>query len=661
MTTPTIKLDVQGVLGAGGRIAQRHPQYEARPQQLEMAHGVAKAIAGGHHLIVEAGTGTGKSYAYLVPAILAATANQGEAGVKKRIVVSTHTISLQEQLIERDIPFLNAVLPVEFSAVLVKGRSNYVSLRRLRGAVQRAGSTFSRPEEVDQLQELLTWSRKTTDGSLGDLDFKPISQVWDEAASDSGNCLGKNCPTYNDCFYYKARRRVWNADVMVVNHALFFSDLAIRREGASILPNYDVVILDEAHTVEQVAADHLGLSITSGQLEYLLNRLYQDRQQKGLLARDELRTEQRRVGHLRGLVRDLFDQVRYWKESRGGSNGRVKSPISLSNEVSPALKELALGITQFAQQLQKEEEQIEFLAAADRCDGHANTLNAWLQQTAEGSVYWIEQSGNDGTRVRLMSAPVDVGPVLRDELFNKVPSVILTSATLATGRDSFQFIRERLGLTKADELKLGSPFNFREQAKLVLADGMPDPAGEPSAYESAAIERIKRYLDWTKGRAFVLFTSYKLLQNCARRLTPWLTQRNYGLYVQGGDMPRGLLLEKFRKDPAGVLFGTDSFWQGVDVPGDALQNVIITKLPFSVPDHPLLEARVEAIRDRGGNPFMEYQVPEAVIKLKQGFGRLIRTRTDTGMVAILDPRVRSKPYGRTFLESLPECELIVDP
>jgi len=656
-----VSLATVDVLGESGRIAQRLKAYESRPQQLDMAAAVERAIAQGEHLVVEAGTGTGKSFAYLVPAILAATATQGTGGKRKKIVVSTHTISLQEQLIEKDIPFLNAVLPVEFSAVLVKGRSNYLSLRRLRGAAQRAGHLFARPEEAQQLDQLLTWSRKTNDGSLADLGFKPLPQVWDEAESEHGNCLGRNCPTYDDCFYYKARRRVWNADLLVVNHALFFSDLALRREGASVLPDYDVVILDEAHTVEQVAADHLGLSITSGQLEYLLNKLFNERQQKGLLARVGASQEQRLVQRARAQVRDMFQHIRDWRQTRGGTNGRVKTLLPIENPVSPALKELAAAIVQFGQQLPNEEERIEYTAAAERCTGQADALNAWLQQSAEDNVYWIEQFGPENTRVRLLSAPVDVGPALRDELFNKIPSVVLTSATLAVGADSFDFIRQRLGLTKAQELKLGSPFDYVRQVQLVLPDGMPDPAAEPAAYESAVCDRIERYLDWTKGRAFVLFTSYQMLKSCARRLAPWLTRRNYGLYVQGEELPRNLLLEKFRRDPAGVLFGTDSFWQGVDVPGDALQNVIIAKLPFSVPDHPLLEARVEEIRRNGGNPFVDYQVPEAVIKLKQGFGRLIRTRTDTGMVAILDPRVRTKPYGKTFLASLPECTVLHDP
>jgi ATP-dependent DNA helicase DinG len=290
----------------------------------------------------------------------------------------------------------------------------------------------------------------------------------------------------------------------------------------------------------------------------------------------------------------------------------------------------------------------------------ADQLDRWLKQAVPEAVYWIETGGRDGQRTNLVCAPIEVGGVLRDELFNKTKTVILTSATLAVGKQSFDFVKNRLGLTKCDAVQLGSPFDYKSQAKLILPEGMPDPAENPPAYERAVGEKIKKYVAQTAGRAFVLFTSYKMMQNCARDLTAWLAQENLALYCQADGMPRSLMLERFRHDPRAVLFGTDSFWQGVDVPGDALQNVIITKLPFSVPDHPLLEARVEAIKKRGGNAFMEYQVPEAIIKLKQGFGRLIRTKTDTGQVVILDPRVRTKRYGQLFLDSLPECRVVID-
>jgi ATP-dependent DNA helicase DinG len=656
------QLTPRDILGPNGRLAQRLPGYEPRDQQQEVADAVADALANRKHLMVEAGTGTGKSFAYLVPAILHATATQHERDDRpRRIVVSTHTISLQEQLLSKDLPLLNSVIPREFSAVLVKGRGNYISLRRLKNARERARNLFQHPEHFDELDAIGKWSQQTADGSRSDLTFTPSGMIWDEIASDSGNCLGRACPTYQDCFYYRARRRTQNAQILVVNHALFFSDLALRRQGVNLIPAYDAVVFDEAHTVEDVASDHMGLRITSGQVDYNLRRLYNDRTNRGLLVDGVSQRAQQQVDVCRVTSDEFFADLDEWLKSQGpGYNGRVNEKRIVTNRLSGELLKLVQMVMHRAEQLADEPQRHDYVAAADRLVVLADAIDRWLEQLVADCVYWIESSVDRSgfPRISLAAAPVDIGAVLREQLFQEVPSVIMTSATLATGENDFSFAMARLGVTKADTLQVGSPFDYEQQATVIVVHDMPDPVRDREAFERLTMRMIERYVLRTHGHAFALFTNYDLLRRAARDLAATLRQHSLGLYSQAEGMPRHLMLERFKQDPEAVLLGTDSFWQGVDVPGDALQNVIITKLPFRVPDQPLTQARMEALRATGGDPFRDFSLPEAIIRFRQGFGRLIRTRQDRGIVVVLDPRILSRSYGRQFLASLPKCRIV---
>jgi len=673
---------LQDILAPGGAVARRlGGRYEFRPQQLEMAAAVGAALKEGHHLLVEAGTGVGKSFAYLLPAIDYAVRT------KKRVVISTHTISLQEQLIDKDIPLLQAVYPDEFTAVLVKGRGNYLCQRRLEQVRQKQTSLFEHGRQIESLRTIEQWSRKTTDGSLADLPALPDQAVWDLVRAEQGNCLGKKCHFYEECFWQAAKRRMQTGTILVVNHALFFSDLALRMAGVSYLPKYDAVILDEAHTIEDVAGKHFGIEVNESGVRYQLRVLYDPKRGKGLLnthgscANDAIRD----VVELHRLADEFFDSWQRWGQEQGRGNGRIRQPHAVNNTLSPKLKDLALHLKAMLPNLANDEEKAEVSAAADKISVLWQSLASLVSQEIANTVYWMDASASAvSRRISLHAAPIDVSRGLRENLFEKVHSIVMTSATLCTGRlpnpvdsrseagehyqeissppdvavsdqpDPFQYIKSRLGGEGARTLALGSPFDYARQATLYIESDLPEP-NDPIRFLPAACDKVATYLQKTGGGAFVLFTSYKMLIDAANRLKDTLAELGYPLLVQGQGAPRKVLLDQFRSMDNAVLFGTSSFWQGIDVQGDKLRNVIIVKLPFAVPDEPLTEARLDAIKEAGRNAFLEYSVPEAIIKLKQGFGRLIRSKTDTGIVVILDGRVKTKRYGKLFLEALPRC------
>jgi len=650
MIKPYTSLDIQEVFAPGGFISRSLTGFEVRPQQVEMAGAVQRALLDGRHLVVEAGTGVGKSFAYLVPIIETVRRTGSKA------VISTYTITLQEQLINKDIPFIADCIPQTFVAALAKGRGNYLCKRRLEFALRRQSSLFD--DFGSELELISNWANETEDGSLSDMSFLPKNQIWDRVKSEHGNCRGRKCPHFRACFYWRARRCLEKADIVVANHALLFSDLVLREEGVSILPDYRFVVIDEAHNIEHVAEDHFGINISNHRIRFLLDGLYNPRTHKGLLANMNAEKAIEMVNKTRKKVRIFLNQVRHWYEGiKEETKGRCHKNF-IDDTISGYFKDLGSELTKLAKQSEEVDEKLEILRYIDRCRALVQDFENFLMQKQADYVYWVEVNGNRTGTVRLRSAAVNVGPDVKRCLFDKYESVILTSATLSTGmageKSGFDFFVSRIGLDDFDAVKLGSPFDYEKQVTIYIEKDLPNP--NESAFPGAAAEVLKKYILQTTGRAFVLCTSYAMLEEIAGRLSNWLAENNIGLLQQGADVDRTTLLNCFKAEGNNVLFGTDSFWQGVDVPGETLSNVIIVRLPFAVPDKPLLAGRLEQIREMGGNPFFDYQLPSAIIKFKQGFGRLIRNKIDTGIVVILDSRIVGKSYGAKFLAAIPRCK-----
>ena len=643
--------DAQQLLGPGGPIARSLPNFETRAQQVQMASAIQRALAGGRHLAVEAGTGVGKSFAYLVPLI------QHIAEIQEKALVSTFTITLQEQLVHKDIPLLSKCLPQSFTAVLAKGRGNYLCRRRLDFAWRTQGRLFG-PASAE-LQRLHEWAGTTEEGSLSDLAFLPDAQTWDAVKSEHGNCRGRKCLHFGRCFYRRARQHWKDANLIIANHALLFSDLVLKEQDIGFLPPYHVVVIDEAHNIERAAEAHFGIHVSSHRVTFLLDHLYNPRTSRGLLARGHADDAMDLVQRTGKESAAFFRRVRDWyRTTKDETHGRCHR-FFVDDTLSPYLHELRKALGGLAGEADDDDEKFELRRAADQCLALGQDLEAFLKQEQSERVYWIEAGEKARATVRLRAAPIDVGPDVRRCLFDKYASVILTSATLSTGdrdeRAGFDFFAGRTGLADFDALRLDSPFDYDKQVTLYIEKDMPNPnAGE---FIPTASEVLKRYLLKTKGRAFVLFTSYKMLSGLADTLRDWLAENRLRLLQQGAQFDRRMLLEHFKSEAACVLFGTDSFWQGVDVPGEALSNVVIVRLPFAVPDQPLLAGRLERIREQGGNPFFDYQLPSAILKFKQGFGRLIRSKTDTGIVVVLDSRIVNKRYGQKFLAAVPQCNV----
>jgi len=725
------------ILSDSGPIARRlADQFEARPEQLHMAAAVAEAMETKTHLLVEAGTGVGKSFAYLVPAMLRCL-TRGQT-----VLVATNTIALQEQLIQKDVPLLQDIVldalkddpaligPDGISRtlrpLLVKGRGNYVSVRRLKLASERQDRLFPDAAALRSLHMIEDWVHTTPDGTLSTLPQLERPGIWDKVQSDSGNCMGRKCPTFGKCFYQSARAQLDGANLLICNHALFFSDLALRAQDVGFLPKYDHVILDEAHNVEDVASDHFGISLGEGRINHLLSTLYHPRTGKGYLAQlglviGDVAVVDKAillVQQCQNASRDFFEalvNLARSDDSRGplsyepSRSARIRSAGAVTNVLTPAMRELALRLKSVKETIKAEPDRFELNAYSLRAEMIANDAEALVSQSVPKCAYWVEVSGGDdegggggggggggfgGSRyqkVTFACSPVEVRELLKARLFSQEHSVVLTSATLATrtvrgeetresSETAFSHAMARLGCEGARALQLGSPFDYARQVRFYVdstmgesrggsrGDGDSTDAGfaplqrpsvtgsrrAPATSNDRLAAQVLNHVRATNGGAFVLFTSFATLNAVASRLAGPLAELGLPLLAQGRDGSRTLILQRFRENPSSVLFGAASFWQGVDVRGQGLRNVIITKLPFDPPDRPLTQARLELIESRGGNAFMEDSIPRAVIKFKQGFGRLIRSKTDTGRVVLLDPRVLTARYGRLFLNALPE-------
>ncbi|MFZ0968527.1 MAG: helicase C-terminal domain-containing protein [Candidatus Acidiferrales bacterium] len=621
-------LNMADIFGPGGILSKRHPGYEFRRSQLEMAELVDNAFQKHQHALIEAGTGTGKTLAYLIPAI--------QSG--RRVVISTATKSLQEQLFNKDVPFLQKYFAPDLKAALMKGRNNFLCRHKVH--LMEGQPVLKGMDEIDWFSQIRDWEKLTETGDRAELTFLPDdAELWNRIDARSDTCTGQKCPEYDKCFITAMHQRAQDADLIIVNHHLFFADLAIRQDDfGSILPEYAAVIFDEAHEIEDVASDYFGRSVSSHRLE----ELSRDAEQTLRLLQVSAPPIRRSVTQLREHAHSFFDAFPA-REGRYPFEPSERAGFLEQNR--EAYDALAQGLKRLETELSAlPTKPDEVVSVARRAAEIRRELAFLLESDEHNYVYWFERRGKG---VFLAATPIDVSEILREKLFDQFDTVVLTSATLAVA-GHFDFLKQRLGLQAVTERVLPHEFDFREQALLYLPEALPDV--RHASFPVHAADEIARLLEITEGRAFCLFTSYVQMRDAFERVR---SKVEFPLLLQG-TAPRSVLLERFKATPNAVLFATASFWQGVDVPGEQLSCVIIDRLPFAVPSDPIVAARVRALKEDGRDAFAEYQVPEAVLALKQGFGRLIRSRSDRGILAILDTRIQRMRYGKIFLESLPD-------
>ena len=637
-----------------GPLARHFKGYQARQGQIDMVRHIAEALQHKEHLVVEAGTGVGKSFAYLVPLLL-------QKKRKQPIVVSTGTIALQEQLVQKDLPFLARCFDQPLRVVLAKGRQHYLCENRFRRQFEHLESISSDDRDLETLVKLKgllgrgVISRSNLPGALSE-------EAWSNIRSETGLCGHSICRDH-PCSFLHARRELSEADVIVVNHSLLFVHLQLAKLGASLIPPFSQLILDEAHHCPDTATEQFGMHLSNHQVKYFLDQLYAEKKLKGFLTRLKPAPIllQKKVVELRGINEAFFGALRFWLEHQAPENGRLKSPFPFDNPLTPALKELESLLNNWAGSAEHSDEEREFRYYANRARSLADDAKAFVLQEQKNAAYWIESkhSRHGGHHVEARIAPLDVAPALKELLFASVSVIVLTSATLCSGaQNSFDFFRKRVGMDSGREAKVESPFAYRHNVMLWATRQLPSPQ-EPQ-WLSQLPQCVKERIQLTAGGAFVLTTSHQLLRYLYEELKPWTETQGYLLIGQGLSGQRQQLLEIFRNHPKAILLGSTTFWEGIDVPGPSLRHVIIPRLPFEVPQHPLLEARYEKVAEQGGQPFRELALPHALIRFKQGFGRLIRQASDLGIVSVLDSRLLTKTYGKDFIQSLPACELLVD-